>query len=106
MKKGMTKLQIVQDLVAQVLALGLEIDLIVLDAGFYSVDVLNYLKDFKYIMSVPAGKVRVRRKYDGEYTAKSKGKGATSRLIVYGGREGEYLAKATGREQEVRDKVV
>ncbi|BCU68715.1 hypothetical protein [Stygiolobus caldivivus] len=52
----MTKLQIVQDLVGQVLALGLEIDLIVLDAGFYSVDVLNYLKNFDYIMSVPAGK--------------------------------------------------
>ncbi|WP_225905725.1 hypothetical protein [Stygiolobus caldivivus] len=43
-------------MVGQVLALGLEIDLIVLDAGFYSVDVLNYLKNFDYIMSVPAGK--------------------------------------------------
>ncbi|WP_420857152.1 hypothetical protein [Stygiolobus caldivivus] len=48
----------------------------------------------------------MRHKYDGEYTAEPKGKGVTFRLIVYEGRKGKYLAKATGREQEVRDKVV
>ena len=101
-KKGVTKLQIVQDLVGQVLALGLEIDLIVLDAGFYSVDVLNYLENFDYIMSVPARKVRVKHKYDGEYTAKSKGKEATFRLIVYKGRKGKYLAKATNLDVSKR----
>ena len=37
----MTRLEIVENLIQQILALGLE--LVTLDAGFYSVDVINYL---------------------------------------------------------------
>ena len=39
----MTRLEIVESLIQQILALGLEIELVTLDAGFYSVDVINYL---------------------------------------------------------------
>lgn len=42
-EKGMTRLKIVESLIQQILALGLEIELVTLDAGFYSVDVINYL---------------------------------------------------------------
>ncbi|WP_286188888.1 hypothetical protein [Sulfolobus sp. S-194] len=37
----MTRLEIVENLIKQIVALGLE--LVALDAGFYSVDVINYL---------------------------------------------------------------
>jgi len=41
--RRMTRLKIVESLIQQILALGLEIELVTLDAGFYSVDVINYL---------------------------------------------------------------
>jgi len=77
------------------LALGLEIELVVLDAGFYSVDVINYLSRFNYIIAVPVEKVGKHRNFDGEYTVKSSGKKATFWLIVHHGREKKYLAKGT-----------
>jgi IS4 transposase len=94
-EKGMTRLKIVESLIQQILALGLEIELVTLDAGFYSVDVINYLSRFNFIIGVPVGKIGIHRNFDGDYTVKSNGKKATFRLIVHQGREKEYLAKGT-----------
>ncbi|WP_286188829.1 hypothetical protein [Sulfolobus sp. S-194] len=44
----MTRLEIVENLIQQILALGL----VALDAGFYSVDVINYLSRFNFIIGV------------------------------------------------------
>ena len=51
----MTKDEIVKVLVEQVMAMGFRIRLITLDAGFYTVDVLNFISQFKYIVAVPVG---------------------------------------------------
>ena len=91
----MTRLEIVENLIQQILALGLEIELVALDAGFYSVDVINYLSRFNFIIGVQVEKVGIHRNFNGDYTAKSNGKKATFRLIVHHGREKEYLAKGT-----------
>ena len=53
----MTRLEIVENLIQQILALGLEIELVALDAGFYSVDVINYLSRFNFIIGVQVEKV-------------------------------------------------
>ena len=68
----MTRLKIVESLIQQILALGLEIELITLDAGFYSVDVINYLSRFNFIIGVPVGKVGIHRNFDGDYTVDPK----------------------------------
>ncbi|BFI74445.1 DUF4322 domain-containing protein [Sulfurisphaera ohwakuensis] len=94
-EKGMTRVEVVKNLIEQILELGLEIELVVLDAGFYSVDVINYLSRFNYIIGVPVEKVGKHRNFDGEYAVKSSGKKATLRLIVHRGREKKYLAKGT-----------
>ena len=57
--KGMTKDEVVKALVEQVVAMGFKIRLITLDAGFYTVDVLNFISQFKYIVAVPVGDVKV-----------------------------------------------
>uniref|UniRef100_UPI000AAEDAE9 hypothetical protein n=1 Tax=Saccharolobus islandicus TaxID=43080 RepID=UPI000AAEDAE9 len=62
----MTKDEIVKVLVEQVM--GFKIRLITLDAGFYTVDVLNFISQFKYIIAVPVGDVKVYEEFDGDYT--------------------------------------
>jgi hypothetical protein len=56
----MTKDEIVKALVEQVVAMGFKIRLITLDAGFYTVDVLNFISQFKYIVAVLLGTLRMR----------------------------------------------
>jgi len=85
--KGMTKEEIVKALVEQVVAMGFKIRLITLDAGFYTVDVLNFISQFKYIVAVPAGDVKVYEEFDGDYTTNSKrhrrDEQVKFRLLVY-----------------------
>jgi len=64
---GMTKEEIVKILVEQVIAMGFKIRLITLDACFYTIDVLNFISQFKYIIAVPVGDVKVYKEFDGEY---------------------------------------
>jgi IS4 transposase len=68
----MTKDEIVKALVEQVVAMGFKIRLITLDAGFYTVDVLNFISQFKYIIAVPVGDVKVYEEFDGNYITNSK----------------------------------
>jgi IS4 transposase len=70
--KGMTKEEIVKALVEQVMAMGFKIRLITLDAGFYTIDVFNFISQFKYIIAVPVGDVKVFEEFDGDYTTNSK----------------------------------
>ncbi|QXJ32295.1 hypothetical protein J5U21_01946 [Saccharolobus shibatae] len=83
----MTKDDIVKILVEQVVAMGFKIRLIVLDAGFYTVDVLNFISQFNYIIGVPVGDVKVYEEFDGEYMTNSKrhrrDEQIKFRLIVY-----------------------
>jgi FOG: Transposase and inactivated derivatives len=85
--KGMTKEEIVKALVEQVVAMGFKIRLITLDAGFYTVDVLNFISQFKYIIAVPVGDVKVYEEFDGDYTTNSKrhrrDEQVKFRLLVY-----------------------
>jgi putative transposase len=67
----MTKEEIVI-LVEQVVAMGFKIRLITLDAGFYTVDVLNFISRFNYIVAVPVGDVKVYEEFDGDYKTNSK----------------------------------
>jgi len=66
----MTKEEIVI-LVEQVVAMGFKIRLITLDAGLYTVDVLNFISQFKYIIAVPVGDVK-DEEFDGDYKTNSK----------------------------------
>ena len=76
--KGMTKEEIVKALVEQVVAMGFKIRLITLDAGFYAVDVLNFISQFKYIVAVPVG-VRCMRSLTGITQLIVRGIGGMSR---------------------------
>jgi hypothetical protein len=78
----MTRLEIVESLIGQISALGLEIELVVIDTGSYSVEVINYLSRFNFIIAVPVEKVGIYRSFDGERTLKSNGKKTTFRLMV------------------------
>ncbi|QXJ34874.1 ISH3 family transposase [Saccharolobus shibatae] len=84
---GMTKDDIVKILVEQVVAMGFKIRLIALDAGFYTVDVLNFISQFNYIIGVPVGDVKVYEEFDGEYMTNSKrhkkDEQVKFRLLVY-----------------------
>jgi putative transposase len=84
---GMTKDEIVKALVEQVVAMGFKVRLMTLDAGFYTVDVLNFVSQFKYIIGVPVGDVKVYREFDGEYETNSKrhrkDEQVEFRLLVY-----------------------
>jgi putative transposase len=62
----------VKALVEQVMAMGFKIRLMTLDAGFYTIDVLNFISHFKYIIAVPVGDVKVYEEFDGDYTTNSK----------------------------------
>ena len=83
----MTKEEIVKALVEQVVAMGFKIRLITLDAGFYAVDVLNFISQFKYVIGVPVGDVKVYQEFDGEYETNSKrhrrDEQVEFRLLVY-----------------------
>jgi hypothetical protein len=81
----MTKEEIVKILVEQVVALGFKIRLITLDAGFYTVDVLNFISQFNYIVAVPIGDVKVYEEFDGDYKTNSnrKDEQVKFRLLVY-----------------------
>jgi len=78
----MTRLEVVESLIGQISALGLEVELVVIDAGSYSVEVINYLSRFNFIIAVPVEKVGIHRNFDGEHTLKSNGKKTTFRLMV------------------------
>ena len=69
---GMTKEEVVKALVEQVVAMGFKVRLMTLDAGFYTVDVLNFVSQFKYVIGVPVGDVKVYQEFDGEYETNSK----------------------------------
>ncbi|WP_338598227.1 ISH3 family transposase [Sulfolobus tengchongensis] len=101
---GMSKDEIVKMLVEQVLSLGFKIGIIALDAGFYSIEVIRFLSQFKYIISVPVGDVKIYDEYDGTYTTRSKREKdqVSFRLIVHARevtRKGkcrvEYVARGT-----------
>ncbi|ACP35191.1 transposase IS4 family protein [Sulfolobus islandicus L.S.2.15] len=109
---GMTKEEIVKVLVEQVMAMGFKIRLITLDAGFYTVDVLNFISQFKYIVAVPAGDVKVFEEFDGDYTTNSKRHGRDEqvkfRLLVYSKEEVRrkslvYFARATNLDLSKRE---
>ena len=84
---GMTKDEMVKILVEQVMAMGFKVRLITLDAGFYTIDVLNFISQFKYIIAVPVGDVKVYEEFDGEYETNSKrhrrDEQVKFRLLVY-----------------------
>jgi IS4 transposase len=62
----MTKDEIVKALVEQVVEIGFKIRLITFDAGFYIVDVLNFISQFNYIIAVPVGDVK-DEEFNGDY---------------------------------------
>ncbi|QXJ34893.1 hypothetical protein J5U22_01440 [Saccharolobus shibatae] len=76
----LTKDEIVKFLVEQVVAMGFKIKLLTLDAGFYTIEVLQFISQFNYIIAVPAGDVKIYKEYDGEYTTNSKRKKKMSKL--------------------------
>ncbi|QGA68935.1 ISH3 family transposase [Sulfolobus sp. E11-6] len=112
---GMTKDEVVKMLVEQVSAMGFKVNLITLDAGFYSVKVINFISQFKYIISVPVGEVKIYGEFDGEYVTNSKkhkrGEQVKFRLIVHGKekigkkKRVEYIARATNLDLP-KDKVL
>ena len=69
------------------MAMGFKIRLITLDAGFYTIDVLNFISQFKYIIAVPVGDVKVYEEFDGDYKTNSKrhrrDEQVKFRLLVY-----------------------
>ena len=100
----MTKDEVVKALVEQVVAVGFKVRLMTLDAGFYTVDVLNFVSQFKYVIAVPVGDVKVYEEFDGEYKTNSKrhrkDEQVEFRLLVYGREKGKrkkvvYFARAT-----------
>ena len=101
----MTKDEIVKVLVEQVMAMGFKIRLMSLDAGFYTVDVVNFISQFKYIVAVPVGDVKVYEEFDGDYKTNSKrhrrDEQVKFRLLVYSKEKVRrktlvYFAGATG----------
>ncbi|ADB86757.1 ISH3 family transposase [Saccharolobus islandicus] len=109
---GMTKDEIVKVLVEQVMAMGFKIRLITLDAGFYTVDVLNFISQFKYIIAVPVGDVKVYEEFDGDYTTNSKrhrrDEQVKFRLLVYSKEKVRrkslvYFARATNLDLSKRE---
>ena len=110
--KGMTKEEIVKALVEQVVAMGFKIRLITLDAGFYTVDVLNFISQFKYIIAVPVGDVKVFEEFDGDYKTNSKrhrrDEQVEFRLLVYSKEKVRrktlvYFARATNLDLSKRE---
>ncbi|ACP46782.1 transposase IS4 family protein [Sulfolobus islandicus Y.G.57.14] len=109
---GMTKDEIMKALVEQVIAIGFKIRLITLDAGFYTVDVLNFISQFRYIIAVPAGDVKVFEEFDGDYKTNSKrhrrDEQVKFRLLVYSKEKVRrksvvYFARATNLDLSKRE---
>jgi IS4 transposase len=111
---GMTKEEIVKALVEQVIAMGFKIRLITLDAGFYTVDVINFISQFNYIIAVPVGYVKVYEEFDGDYKTNSKrhrrDEQVKFRLLVYSKEKVRrkkkrlvYFARATNLEIPKRE---
>jgi len=108
----MTKDEIVKALVEQVVAMGFKIRLITLDAGFYTVDVLNFISQFNYIIAVPVGDVK-DEEFDGDYMTNSKrhrrNEQVKFRLLVYSKEKVRrkkrlvYFARATNLEIPKRE---
>jgi len=110
----MTKEEIVI-LVEQVVAMGFKIRLITLDAGFYTVDVLNFISQFKYIVGVSVEDVKVYEVFDGDYKTNSKrhrrDEQVKFRLLVYSKEKVRrkrkkslvYFARATNLEIPKRE---
>ena len=110
----MTKEEIVI-LVEQVVAMGFKIRLITLDAGFYTVDVLNFISQFKYIVGVSVEDVKVYEVFDGDYKTNSKrhrrDEQVEFRLLVYSKEKVRrkrkkslvYFARATNLEIPKRE---
>ena len=102
-------------LVEQVVAMGFKVRLITLDAGFYTIDVLNFISQFKYIVAVPVGDVKVFEEFDGDYKTNSKrhrrDEQVKSRLLVYSKEKVRrkrkkrfvYFARATNLEIPKRE---
>jgi hypothetical protein len=67
--------------------MGFKIRFITLDAGFYTVDMLNFTSQFNYIVAVPIGDVKVFGEFDGDYKTNSKrhrkDEQVKFRLLVY-----------------------
>jgi len=110
----MTKEEIVKILVEQVMAMGFKVRLITLDAGFYTIDVLNFISQFKYIIAVPVGDVKVYEEFDGDYKTNSKrhrrDEQVKFRLLVYSKEKVRrkkkrlvYFARATNLEIPKRE---
>ena len=110
----MTEEEIVKALVEQVVAMGFKIRLITLDAGFYTIDVLNFISQFKYIVAVPIGDVKVFEEFDGDYKTNSKrhrrDEQVKFRLLVYSRERVRrkkkrlvYFARATNLEIPKRE---
>ena len=87
-------------LLCRITELGLRVELLLLDRGFYSADLLRWLNSFKmrYVMQIPVRNKRIRGGEDRAYTTKSPNKGeegqATFRLVTMG-EGGKLLAFAT-----------
>ncbi|AWR98588.1 ISH3 family transposase [Metallosphaera hakonensis JCM 8857 = DSM 7519] len=84
---GMTKDEIVKFLVEQIAGMGFKVRLVTLDAGFYTVEVLRFISQFKYVMGVPVGDVKIYEEFDGEYATnkrRKKEEQVNFRLLVYG----------------------
>jgi len=103
---GMTKEEVVKALVERVVAMGFKARLMTLDAGFHTVDVLNFVSQFKYVIAVPVGDVKVYQEFDGEYKTNSKrhrkDEQVEFRLLVYSKEKAKrkrrslvYFARAT-----------
>ena len=75
----MTRDEVVKALVEQVVAMGFKVRLMTLDAGFYTVDVLNFVSQFKYVIAVPVGDVRSTRSSTASTRRTVRGTGGTSR---------------------------
>ncbi|AAK41631.1 ISH3 family transposase [Saccharolobus solfataricus] len=85
---GMSKDEIVKLLMEQIVGMGLKVGLVTLDAGFYTVEVLKFISQFKFVIGVPVGDVKIYEEFDGEYTTNSKRykkeEQVKFRLLVYG----------------------
>ena len=98
----------------QVVAMGFKIRMITLDADFYTVDVLNFISQFNYIVAVPVGDVKVFEEFDGDYETNSKrhrkDEQVKFRLLVYSKEKARrkkkslvYFVRATNLEIPKRD---
>ncbi|BDB99338.1 DUF4322 domain-containing protein [Saccharolobus caldissimus] len=98
-KEGMSKGEIVKQLLEQAEEI-VKINMIVLDAGFYTLDVLNLLLKYKFVLAVPVGSVHVKEELDKIYTTNSKrhkrDEQVTFRLVTI-----KVKSKGHGKEEKL-----